>query len=210
MLTSGLKWSLGLAAITLLTGWLAMENYFGEQERRVSAAQAGKGRERQNQFQAEKERKQRQWQAELQRLKDAGEREAHERATRFNNEVVRAFGGPVQMAVKNPSLTIEEMLGQTARACAPRETDVEVQVDRFTEFEARVTFPPGTDQSQAAGFLDCFVEQCGTYLDSVRIRAIPELDWLIDRQAIRSIVAREASVRDVISRADAPRAKQLD
>jgi hypothetical protein len=53
-------------------------------------------------------------------------------------EWVRALGGPLGAATKNPDLDIQQMIRQIALACAPTDATVSVTVDRFTEFDVAV------------------------------------------------------------------------
>lgn len=53
-------------------------------------------------------------------------------------EWVRALGGPLGAATKNPDFNIQQMIQQVAEACAPADATVSVTVDRFTEFDVAV------------------------------------------------------------------------
>lgn len=105
---------------------------------------------------------------------------AHEETLKRQRELDQALGGPTEIPFRNPDLTIQQMLEQTARACAPAGASVVVRVDRFTEFEVIVTLQSGTATNQLAELTTCVLRHGAPYVHSLRFiqghRVIAELD----------------------------------
>src|SRR5687767_8986788 len=63
------------------------------------------------------------------------------RRARHRREFAAALGGPVDVALKHPELTMLGMLHELARACAPPGSVSHVAVERFTEFAVLIDLP---------------------------------------------------------------------
>ena len=105
---------------------------------------------------------------------------AHEETLKRQHELDQALGGPTEIPFRNPDLTIQQMLQQTARACAPAGASVVVRVDRFTEFEVIVTLKAGAATNRLTEFTTCLMRHGAPYVHTLRFiqghRVIAELD----------------------------------
>ena len=105
---------------------------------------------------------------------------AHQKTPKRQRELDQALGGPVESAFRNPDLTIQQMLQQTARACAPDGAAVVVRVDAFTEFEVIVTLKDAAGTNHLAEFTTCLLRHGAPYLHTLRFihdrRVVVELD----------------------------------
>jgi hypothetical protein len=102
-------------------------------------------------------------------------------------ELLKAFGGPVQAAVKNPDLSIQEMLAETASACAPTGTRVSVSVDSFTEFNLAITLRERLTSIQEAKICQCLLTNAAPYVHSIRFILGNDVLVELNRQAIESV-----------------------
>lgn len=114
--------------------------------------------------------------------------ETHLTATRLQNEQAqelrKAWGPGFAPIVKDPSLSIAQVLTAIARSAAPQNTRVTVSVDRFTDFEVSFELPediPATAMSPMCAPLLAF----GTlYLQRISFFANHRLIGELDRAAI--------------------------
>jgi hypothetical protein len=105
----------------------------------------------------------------------------------YAEELVKAWGGPVEAAVRNPALDIEEMLEQTALACAPTNTLVSVKVDRFTDFNVDLMLPEPMALSRLAEISSRFLKHTFFYVHGVRFIRGDEMLAQLDEAAIESV-----------------------
>jgi hypothetical protein len=117
---------------------------------------------------------------------NAVKQQALERANAEAKQLTEALGGPVGAAWKNPDLSIAQMLEATAKAIAPPRTEVQVQVDRFTEFDLALTLPVEAHPSIAELCLGV-LRHGGPYLSTVRITQGDEVLADLDDRAIASV-----------------------
>ena len=83
-------------------------------------------------------------------------------------DAIKAFGGPIAAAVKDPALDIRHMLIQIAAAAAPAGTEVSVTVDRFTEFDAALVLHRPLSFRQMAGITKVFLKNGTPYVHNLR------------------------------------------
>jgi hypothetical protein len=123
---------------------------------------------------------QKQWASEDAARKVAAHEEALRRQRAHQRELEQALGGPTEVPARNPDLNIQQMLEQTARACAPAGASVVVRVDRFTEFEVIVTLKGVPGPNQLAELTTCLLRHGAPYVHTLRFiqgaRVIAELD----------------------------------
>lgn len=108
-------------------GWLAIRSTYDWREDNL--------RSNQNSFLTAKQSL---WSQEDAQWNASHEREVLEQEKARAEEWVRALGGPLGAATKNPDLDIRQMIQQVTGACAPTDAVVSVTVDRFTEFDVAV------------------------------------------------------------------------
>src|SRR5579864_1395338 len=109
---------------------------------------------------------------------------AHEeglkRSREYRQQLNEAWGDPVQAAWKNPYLSIEQMLGQLGRACAPAGTQVDVRVDRFTEFEVTLGLDRDAEVGELAQISLCMMQHGSPFVRNLRFtragRLLAELE----------------------------------
>ena len=94
--------------------------------------------------------------------------QAVERKNAYEVEKLVALGGPLGKATKDPSLNIQQMIEQTALACAPPNTSVAVTVDRFTDFDVVMTLPDALPYAQMAEISKRLINNTVPYTHTVR------------------------------------------
>lgn len=126
-------------------------------------------------------------QEEINALEQELKRSAREAEARRKRELVNAWGGEFAASFKNPFFTLRDALQEAARLCAPANTLVRADVDRFTEFA--VTFesasPFATDAMIAAARK--LLPVAKTYLHAMRFSERGKLVAEIDRSDIEFI-----------------------
>jgi hypothetical protein len=103
------------------------------------------------------------------------------------NTEVKALGGNLEAAAKNPALDIQQMLEQTAIACAPIDAEISVTVDRFTEFDVALVLPDPLSFTQLAEISKSFLKNNFPYVSSVRFIQGNELLAQMDGTTIESV-----------------------
>jgi hypothetical protein len=129
----------------------------------------------------------RQQQEEMIRQQDQLQREITDRRAAQGRELDAALGGPVQRAVKDPSLSLAEMLRQAALVCAPAGADAVVHVDRFTEFDLVVSLRSLETPLVLAETARCVLSPCARYLNSLRFIYDTNVLLELDRGQIESV-----------------------
>jgi hypothetical protein len=87
---------------------------------------------------------------------------------KHEEELVKALGGPVAAATKDPALNIQQMLEKIAQACAPTNTAISVTVDRFTEFDVAFVLPEPLTFTRLAGISKRFLKYGVPYVHGIR------------------------------------------
>jgi hypothetical protein len=124
---------------------------------------------------------------ELRTLRAQASERATEAANRRRREIQQAFGGAVQEVAKNPKLPLTEMIRSVARLCAPRGTEVEVRVDRFTEFDVDFQLTRKISDDEMARVTKAFLGECSAYVNSIRFIHAGQVIAEADRRKIDSI-----------------------
>ena len=117
----------------------------------------------------------------------APQREADFREACLDAEIGQAIGGPVQKALKNPDVDIAGMLRSTALACLPPQAGVDVTTDRFTEFTVHIALGDVLDRAELAKMLGQFLGHCAAYVQTVRVKAPPRTDAIVDHALIERV-----------------------
>lgn len=110
-----------------------------------------------------------------------------ENERRHQREVVAAAGGPADYAIKNPELTLSQMLSQLALACAPKDSKTSVKVDHFTEFEIVVDFPQPPEPSTLGEITSCVLSRSAAYLHAIRFTHRGTLIAELTPEALNSV-----------------------
>lgn len=143
---------------------------------------------------------QRSWsQQDAQRAVDAAQR-ARQIRSAHREELVKALGGPIAAATKDPRLDIREMLLRIARKCAPPHTRVSVTVDRFTEFEVAFVLPKTLSASELAVLCKPLLDSGTPYLHSVRFILGNDILAELNSSAIESVTNWSAASTETVER----------
>lgn len=186
------------AALLLLTvGWFRLRLQTFQEKLRIE-------REQDDRWEKEESAQRSAFEKEINGLVESGRQDENERAARDGNEVEQACGGPLEKILKDPALSIPEMVRRTALYFAPNGTLVQVRTDRFTELSVDVQFPerPSLEQitSVAAGLLG----RCSAFVDSVAFKhgADPSNSALLilDKDTIVSQSDWKTAAREVIGK----------
>jgi hypothetical protein len=105
----------------------------------------------------------------------------------YAQQLIKAFGGPIETAIKTPGLDIQHMLRQLAIASAPAGTEVTVTVSRFTEFDAALVLHQSLSFRQMAAITKTFLKNGGPYIHNLRFIQGNEVLAQLDDAAIGSI-----------------------
>src|SRR5687767_12139309 len=124
---------------------------------------------------------------EMSALDQELERAAPDADARRKAELEKAWGGPLAAAFKNPDYSLREALQRAALACAPTNTLVRAEVDRFTEFT--VTFESASPILTNTMIVTArkLMPVARTYLDALRFSVRGKLVAEIDRSDIEFI-----------------------
>lgn len=115
-----------------------------------------------------------------QRLKLA----SRQAAARRKQELETALGGPVAAAFKNPDFPLSEALRQGALSCAPTNSSVQVDVDRFTEFTVTISSDRPLTTNQMIAVARSFLPQARKFVDALRFSVGGSVVAELDRQDI--------------------------
>jgi len=113
--------------------------------------------------------------------------EAVRRDRRYDDEYTAALGGPIDVALKRPDLTILGMIHELARACSPSGSVPHVSVDRFTDFAVLIDLPRQETNAALAEIAKCLLQHSSQYLNAVRFSHHGRVLAQLDRRAIESI-----------------------
>ena len=129
----------------------------------------------------------RQHQEEIISLEQELKRAAREADARRKTELDQAWGGALAATFKNPAYSIGEALQEAAMLCAPSNTIVRADVQRFTEFA--VTFESGSELSTNEMVMAArkLAPVGKAYLNAVRFSAKGKLYGELDRSDIEFI-----------------------
>jgi hypothetical protein len=105
-------------------------------------------------------------------------------AARRKTELDRALGGPVAAAFKNPAFALREALQRAAEACAPTNSIVLAEVDRFTEFTVTIDSGDELSRAQMIAFARRFMPFARDYLYALRFSHRGAIIGELDRQDI--------------------------
>jgi hypothetical protein len=126
-------------------------------------------------------------------LEKEARRVAFEAEIRRREEAERALGGPLDAIVKEPGLTIQEMLRRLAVAVSPAGASVSVQVERFTEFLIHIDLPDTAGYDEMAGWSREILRRTHRYVHLLRWIREGIVIGEIDRREIESVKDWEAA-----------------
>jgi hypothetical protein len=146
----------GMVFLTVL-GWLGIRSTYDWREDNLRSIQNSLLTARQSSWSQE----------------DAGWNASHQREVLGQEkarveEWIRGLGGPLEAATKDPGLDIQQMIQQTAVACAPTDAMVSVTVDRFTEFDVAVVLNEKPSFTDLAGISRRLLQNTVPYVCSLR------------------------------------------
>src|SRR5262249_6048967 len=129
------------------------------------------------------------WAREDSKRKAADHQEALKRKREYEKALSDLVGGPSEAAAHDPDLSIQQMLEQTAVACAPAgvRVKVRVEVDGFTEFEAVITLMQPATQDQLAEMTACLMRHGAPYVHTIRFIRDSHLLVELDRRTIETV-----------------------
>jgi len=115
--------------------------------------------------------------------------EIREQEERHREELSAALGGGTDAIVKNPNLTIPEMVRSIAVASAPDNCRVDVETDNFTEIDVYVTLRDKPDKNEVATMVKDVLSVCDQYVNAISFVYGGQTVKMIDRRAIDQIGA---------------------
>jgi hypothetical protein len=126
-------------------------------------------------------------QEERNALEQELKRAARDAEARRKTDLENAWGGPLAAAFNNPAFTLRDALQQAALGCAPTNTFVRADVDRFTQFT--VTFESASPFATNAMIATArkVLPLTQTYLHALRFSERGKLVAEIDRSDIEFI-----------------------
>lgn len=110
-------------------------------------------------------------QAGAERIAAEKERQAQEVEAlrlRQQEELAEARGGGMDAFLKDPELSVTQMLCQAAAQLVP-EWEPDVSVEDFTDFELALHVPPGPLSAPMRAFLKAYLPTFGPYLANIRL-----------------------------------------
>lgn len=129
----------------------------------------------------------REWPDARSRLEEQLGREVAERRAVQAREIDIVLGGPVARILKDPDLTLSEMLRRVALACAAPGAEAVVRVEHFTEFDLVVSLRSLESPLALADTARCILGHGARYLNSLRFTYDTNLLLELGRQQIESV-----------------------
>jgi hypothetical protein len=168
------KWIVPVALLTII-GWLVVEKERKSRHSQLLAAH------QQALKQHEKDWARREIDYQL------GARDvAVARERRHREEWLRAMGGPLGVALKDPGLTLTGMIEELARACAPG-SRAHARAERFSEFNVFIELPVATERAALAEIARSLLAYTSEYVHRVQFSHAGALVGELDRRSIESI-----------------------
>jgi hypothetical protein len=187
MLHDRLTWGCVAIIVGAAAGWALVSDHFEAQRSALQRAHERRMEARRQQLKQEDSTRRHDWVRQSAARRAAWEQAARDRRVAQRKELEQALGGPLGWALKNPELSIREMLLEAGKACAPAETVVEVTLDRFTEFDAALVFDSRLGLEELEPIVRCFLGDCAHYLNAVRFISGSELLFEIDKSEIDAV-----------------------
>jgi len=173
-------------------GWLATSTLFhfdySTEAQQIASHYEVVRDQRRSEWAKEQVGRKKEHQKEIENLNAVWDKKTTEQKERHRRGL---WGDPLEEALKNPKLTIREMLLQSAQASAPSNAQVDVKVDRFTEFDIFVALKDRPEPAQLARVVRVLLGKNAKYVNSVRFVYGDQLIWFIDRRKIDSIPSWE-------------------
>jgi hypothetical protein len=162
-------------AVAVIGSW-AIRNYADHERLRLTVALAN-----QSELLASKNRN------ELNILEQDLRQKSRDAAARRQTDLEKVWGGAVAAAFKNPAFSLREALQHAAEACAPTNTFVRAEVDRFTEFVVTIDSPETISTNQMIAVARNLIPTAKEYLAALRFSTRGTLIAEIDRSDIEFV-----------------------
>lgn len=101
--------------------------------------------------------------------------------------LVAAAGGPADLAIKDPNLSLLQMFERLGAACAPAGSMARVTVEHFTEFTLTFESESPPDPKATVDTVLCLLPRCAPYLQALRFSQRRTLVAELDHPAIVSV-----------------------
>lgn len=109
------------------------------------------------------------------------------RKINHHEELKLAWGEGMSAVVKDPTLTIADMLREAASVASPDAMRAEVKSDNFTEFDVFIHENNPTDKNTAASIVKTLLCVCGRYVNSISFVYDNEVVMKIDLRVIDAV-----------------------
>jgi hypothetical protein len=150
-------------------------------------------------YKAKKEEIKKQYFEKARSLRNKWNKEEQERKRAYRAELENAWGGGIKAVLRDPNLSISEMLRKAALTAFPDSGRVEVKIDNFNEFDVFIHVKETVDKDKASQAIKFLISNCGKYVNSVSFVYNGEVVKTIDRRGIDSIEDWESADLDSVA-----------
>ncbi|HVK59368.1 MAG TPA: hypothetical protein VM735_11355 [Candidatus Kapabacteria bacterium] len=150
------------------------------------------------------------WRRDSERLQQDFVRARSDLATRQQAELEKALGGPMKTIVNDPRLNIRQMIRAVAAQAAPAGSQVNVRVDRFTDFQLNLEVPASTDDESLVRIANDILRETSDYLSTVLIVRKGEVAGELTRDEIQSVYNWGSVERPALEKLLRPQVKESE